>query len=407
MNKPKFHIVFLGHVDHGKSTLMGRLLYETGSLPKEKMKEIEMISKRLGKEMELAFLSDHLQEEREKSMTIDTAHIYLSIGKQECVMIDVPGHLEFIQNMMTGTSRAEGAVLVIDAVQGIEAQTVKHLLLLKLLGIEFVIVVITKMDLVDYRQDIFENLQQKTEELLISLHLSAESYIPVSATEGINCTRKSSQMKWYRGATLIEKILAASFPVLTQEKKLRMPVQDIYKMDEKSIYVGQVTSGKIQEGKEVVLFPSEEKCQVKELIIFGEKRKEAVEGENVGVVLDSVNFLKRGDFILEATTQNVSEVKTHLFWVGKEALKVGDIFKLRCATQEVEAKVKQIDQCIQAEILHVVNEKGEVISENEAGEVVLQLKSPFLCEPFSKSKMLGRFVVEKDDVLLGAGIFIK
>ncbi|PIU86687.1 MAG: elongation factor Tu, partial [Deltaproteobacteria bacterium CG06_land_8_20_14_3_00_44_19] len=258
-------IVIVGHVDHGKSTLIGRLLYDTDSLPTDIMEEIEKSLKESDNPSEFAYITDHLEEERMEKMTIDTAQSFFKTDKRHYAIIDTPGHREFIKNMITGTSQAEAAILIVSALEGIEEQTKRHAYILGMLGIKQVILAINKMDLVNYSQNRFEELKCKLLSFLHSLEIKPNHAIPISARLGYNIAKAGGNMGWYNGPTIFEaldQLETKEDPVL---KPLRFPIQDTYISDQKKILVGRVLSGKVQMGDEVVILPSKAKTRIESI----------------------------------------------------------------------------------------------------------------------------------------------
>ena len=237
--------VIVGHVDHGKSTLIGRLLYDTNSLPPDKMEEIRKTSQDLGRDTEFAYLLDHLEEERRQGITIDTTQVFFKTDKREYVIIDAPGHVEFVKNMITGASQAEAAILIIDAKEGIQEQTKRHATILSMLGIEQVIVLINKVDLIDFSEEKYTELKSRLEKFLTTLNITPKLYIPISALKGDNIANKSTNMPWYKGPTMLEGLNHLKNKIAEENQPLIFPVQDIYKVDDKRVIVGRVETGEI------------------------------------------------------------------------------------------------------------------------------------------------------------------
>ncbi|MFV1950885.1 MAG: GTP-binding protein, partial [Nitrospinota bacterium] len=252
MTDNKLKIVIVGHVDHGKSTLIGRLFYDTDSLPPDKIEEIQRTCEELGREMEFAFLLDHLQEEREQGVTIDTAQTFFKTDTREYVIIDAPGHKEFLKNMITGASQAEAAVLIVDAMEGLQEQTKRHAYILDMLGLKQVVVVINKMDLVDFKEKRFEEVKSSLVTFLDSINIKPSSFIPISAKEGYNVAKKADIMGWYNGFTLLEALDTLNNQKSPVGKALQFPVQDVYKIGDKRILVGRIENGRIAKGQQVI-----------------------------------------------------------------------------------------------------------------------------------------------------------
>ena len=270
MQKENLKFVIVGHVDHGKSTLIGRLFYDTGSIPADKVAEIEQISKELGREIEFAFMMDHLQEERDQGITIDTAQAFFHTDKRDYVIIDAPGHVEFTKNMITGASQAEAALLIVDAEEGVREQTRRHAYLLSMLGLKQVAVVINKMDMdsVKYSKQRFEQVVAELLEFCEPLGIKPTHTVPISAKDGDNVAKKSTQMDWYTGLTVLEVLDTFTVPSKPAEKPMRFPVQDVYKVDNKRMFAGRVESGTITNGQEVVFLPSASRSKIKSIEKF-------------------------------------------------------------------------------------------------------------------------------------------
>jgi len=244
--KPTEHlnIVLVGHVDHGKSTLLGRLYADTGSLPDGRLEKVQAICRQQGKEFEYAFLFDAFLEEQEQGITIDTARTFFTWNTRQYIIIDAPGHKEFLKNMISGAARAEAALLLIDAAEGVREQSIKHGYLLSLLGVKQVGVVVNKMDLVGYRQEVFEGIETEYRDFLAQLNVVPERVVPVSAKYGDNIVTRSERMSWYRGPTVLETLGLFRKETARAEQPLRFPVQDVYKFDARRILAGRVTAGR-------------------------------------------------------------------------------------------------------------------------------------------------------------------
>ena len=259
------NIVIVGHVDHGKSTVIGRLLADTGSLPEGRLEQIKELCRRNSKPFEYAFLLDALKDERSQGITIDTARCFFNTDKRKYIVIDAPGHIEFLKNMITGASRADAALLVIDAAEGVQENSRRHGYMLSMLGIRQVCVLINKMDLVNYDRTVFEQVKKEYGEFLAQIGITPEGYIPVSGMQGDNIALRSDalsgkqNMPWYDGPTVLDTLdqFAATAPPLSLP--FRMPVQDVYKFtakgDDRRIIAGTVETGKLSEGDELVFFP--------------------------------------------------------------------------------------------------------------------------------------------------------
>ena len=254
--RPQVRIVIVGHVDHGKSTLVGRLLHETGSLPEGKLEMLKEVSARRGMPFEWSFLLDALQTERDQGITIDTTQIRFRTRSRDVVLIDAPGHAEFLRNMITGASQADGAVLIIDALEGVRDQTRRHGYLLHLLGIKQVAIVVNKMDRVDFSADRFKEISDEISAHLIGLGVTPSAVIPISARDGDGVAEHTPRIGWYRGPTVVEALDALEPARPLEQLALRLPVQAIYKFDDRRIVAGRIESGHLSTGDEIVIMPA-------------------------------------------------------------------------------------------------------------------------------------------------------
>src|ERR1700692_4705998 len=254
--RPQVRIVIVGHVDHGKSTLVGRLLHETGRLPEGEREMLRAVSARRGMPFEWSFLLDALQTERDQGITIDTTQISFRTGSRDIVLIDAPGHAEFLRNMITGASQADGAVLIIDALEGVRDHTRRHGYLLHLLGVKQVAVVVNKMDRVDFSADRFKAISDEISAHLIDLGVTPAAVIPISARDGDGVAARTPNIDWYSGPTVVEALDALEPARPLEALALRLAVQAIYKFDDRRIVAGRIQSGSISGGDGVVIMPA-------------------------------------------------------------------------------------------------------------------------------------------------------
>ncbi|HNV86505.1 MAG TPA: GTP-binding protein [Candidatus Omnitrophota bacterium] len=406
MTKELLKIVIAGHVDHGKSTLIGRLLFDTHSLPKERLAEIKKISEELGKDTELAYLTDQLKEEREQNKTIDTTQTFFKTPKRRYVIIDAPGHTEFIKNMITGASMAEAAALIIDAREGMMEQTKRHACLLKMLGIRQIIVLLNKMDLIRYDEKSFLFVSQEIKNFLKKLDLSPSAVIPVSAKAGDNISKKSPRMPWFRGTSLITELDRLKQKKDPLRSPFRFSVQDIYSIAGEKIVAGKVISGQIKRGQSVIRLPSSQKTKITGIKIFGENPSKACSGENIGLTIEPLDEIKRGEIFcgLTALPKTTDHFHTRLFWLGPQPLKIGGPFVFRCSTQEIPGQAEAIRERTDSSTLNLIEETAEELKANEIAAVTIKTEKPSVLESFSKTEGLGRFVIERQHSTLGMGI---
>lgn len=396
-------LVIVGHVDHGKSTLIGRLLYDTDSLPEGKIEEIKSICEQLGKPMEFGYIMDHIQEEREQGITIDTAQTFFKTEKRNYVIIDAPGHREFVKNMITGASQAEAAILIVDAEEGVGEQTRRHAYILGMLGLDQVAVVINKMDLVKYERDRFEKVRKDLLKFLSSIKIRPSMVIPISAKEGDNIAKKSENMGWYSGPTVLGALDSFKTESSSREKPFRFPVQDIYKFD-KRIIAGRVESGTVKPGDRILVLPSREETEVKNIEVYRQDIKEAEAGKSIGMTTEDKLFVDRGNVIVHQkndSAESTREVNAHIFWMDREPLEKGERLMFKCATQEVMCEVERIGRVLDSSTLKVLGKDADRVRNREVADVTIKTDKPVVVENFNNIPELGRFVLERKDNCAG------
>ncbi len=406
MSGKNLKIVIVGHVDHGKSTLIGRLLHDTDSLLPDRMEELRQTCERLGQNMEFAFFLDYLQEEREQGKTIDTAQAFFRADKRDYVIIDAPGHKEFVKNMITGASQAEAAILIVDVTEGVREQTKRHACILSMLGLNQIVAVINKMDMVSYSKDKFNDVKVSLLDFLDNLNIRPSSIIPVSAMEGHNVVRKSDDMKWYSGMTILESLDTFSNQDKSVEGPLIFPVQDVYEVMEKRIFVGRVEKGRLKEGQRVFFLPSGSESIINSVEIFLEDCHEAEAGESVGVTLNDFLFIERGEIICEKKEQLsvVDKFRANIFWMSQVPFEINESISIRCATQEVRCYIERIEKRTDSSTLEIIEEDATKLLPTEVGSVIIKTKSPIVVENFNDIKELGRFVLLQDNDTVAGGI---
>ena len=401
----KTKVVIIGHIDHGKSTLIGRILYETNSLSEDKMKEIKKVCEDLGRITEFAYLIDNLQEEREEQYTLDTTQTFFKTGKRSYIIIDAPGHKEFIKNMITGASQADLAILLIDSKEGIKEQTKRHAYIIKMLGIKNLIVAINKMDLINYEKSSFNRIKDEIMNSLSRLNLKPNDVIPISALLGENILKKSDKLKWYNGLTLLNSLDSIK---IEEEKEgvLRFPVQDIYQIEGKSIIVGRIESGSLKKGEEIVILPEGENNKIKTIETIGPKKDFVKKGESIGITLEKTTNQKIGSIICKKDNLPLitKEFKAKIFWMSDKSLNLNEEVTIKCATQESKCKISEISKKIDSSTLRVLEEKSNKLNETEVGEVVINTNKDLVIENFEDIPELGRFVIKRDSDIVGAGV---
>src|SRR5256886_4081407 len=264
-------IVFVGHVDHGKSTLIGRILHDTNSLPEGKIEMVKKACAAEGMEFEFAFVLDALLEEQKQNVTIDTTEIRFKTKRRKYIIIDAPGHKEFLKNMITGASRADAAVLVIAANEGVCEQSRRHAYLLSMLGIKQLVVVVNKMDLADFSQKKFDEIESEYRKFLKDLGMETRVFVPASAKNGEENAKASAQMKWHKGPTVLDSLDLLEPQSADVDLPLRFCVQDVYRFDERRIIAGRIETGKLRVGDELVFSPANKASKVQSIEGWPEK----------------------------------------------------------------------------------------------------------------------------------------
>ena len=404
------NIVTVGHVDHGKSTVIGRLLADAGALPDGKLEAIRENCKRNSKPFEYAFLLDALKNEQAQGITIDTARCFFQTKKRDYIIIDAPGHIEFLKNMVTGASRAEAALLVIDASRGVEENTRRHGYFLSMLGIKQVSVLVNKMDLVGYDKNIFDDIKTEYEAFLEKINIRPVSFIPVSGMEGDNVAIRSENMPWYEGTTVLEQMDAFKAIPEPENMPLRLPVQGVYKFtesnDSRRIIAGTVDAGKIRKGDRIVFYPSGKKTTVKSLEVFNAKVPDAfVAGTAAGFTMTEEIFVKRGEIacLADETPPKVGvRLKVNLFWLGKANLIQNKTYHLKCGTAKVEMRLEKVERVVNASNLNCINR--QYVEKNEVAECILKLERPIAFDLTGFIDATARFVIVDDYEIAGGGI---
>jgi len=407
LNNRLMKLVIVGHVDHGKSTLVGRLMSDTDSLPTGKLDFVKDICKRQGKEFEFAFLLDALEEEQEQGITIDTSQIFFNTQKRRYVIIDAPGHKEFLKNMVTGAANAESALLLIDAYEGIQEQSRRHGYILKLLGLTQVAVVVNKMDLVDYDPEVYHKIKAEYTKFLGSMGIEAREFIPVSAKLGINIAKTSGEIPWYKGPSILSMLDQFTEKQPPTHLPFRFPVQDVYKFDERRIISGRVESGTVNVGDQLVFSPSNKIGVIKTIEAWSVENQpiEAKASESIGFTLEEQIFVERGDVAtLKSDLPIVSTTfDVNVFWMGKRHLEKGRTYTLKLTTQEVPCEIVEFKKVVDASTLETL-EGQEFLAKNDVAEVTLRTVTPVTFDLFGSIPTTGRFVLVDEYDVCGGGI---
>ena len=409
-------VVFVGHVDHGKSTLIGRILSDTNSLPEGKLEQVQRACAAENMEFEFAFLLDALLEEQEQNITIDTTQIPFKTAKRNYMIIDAPGHKEFLKNMITGASSADAAVLVIAANEGVQEQSKRHAYLLSLLGVRQFCVVVNKMDLADYSESRFLEIEKKYREFLKTLNLETNVFIPASARFGENITARSTKMKWHRGPTLAEALDAMTPLAPPTDLPLRFCVQDVYKFDERRIIAGRIETGTLQVGDELVFSPANKMSIVQSIehwqpVTSAETSPRAnggmaIAGDSIGIMLREQIFVERGYVASHSKDAPIETNRFHadLFWIARQPAHLSHLYTARLATQEVKCQIVSLEEVMDSSSLERRPTKADQLARNEVGRLTIQTRSPIVLDNHDRLPPLGRFVLVDDGMICGGGI---
>ena len=402
-------IVIVGHVDHGKSTLVGRLLHDTGSLPDGKVEALAESARKRGMPFEWAFLMDAAQAERDQGVTIDTAQIWLKTPHRDVVIIDAPGHTEFLKNMVTGAAQADAAVLVVDAQEGVAEQTRRHAYLLSLLGLSQVLVAVNKMDLVGFAEARFQALEADIRRHLAALNVTPLRVIPIAARAGLNVAGKDDapSTPWWNGPSLLDALEGLAPATAPSDKPLRLPIQDVYKFDDRRIFAGRIEAGELRSGDTLTFQPSGKTAKVVRLESWPKPWPEgapAGAGRSVGITLDLPLFLERGEVAGPASAPPLAadRLKASVFWLGAASLSIGEAVTLKLGAAETTAVVERIDKVIDTSSLAEAD--SAAVLRGQAAQVSFTLKRKLGVDVFAEQPRTGRFVLERGGVIVGGGL---
>jgi len=413
INKQDMNIVIVGHVDHGKSTVIGRLLADTGSLPDGKLEQVKETCRRNSKPFEYAFLLDALKDEQAQGITIDVARCFFQTELRNYLIIDAPGHIEFLKNMITGAARAEAALLVIDAYEGVKENSRRHGYMLSLLGIRQVCVLVNKMDLTGYSEKSFRRIEKQYRRFLRKINMEPVCFIPVSAFEGENIANHSKKMPWYEGMNVLEVLDTLKNEEQAANKPLRMPVQDVYKFtkngDMRRIIAGTIESGKISVGDEVIFYPSGKRTRVKTLEAFNREPQQTLEaGWACGFTVTEQIYVRRGEIAClsgELQPKATGRMLVNLFWLGKNPLVKGKTYYLKLGTAKVGMQLEEVRNVLDAASLD--NKKKNLVERYEVAECVLSLDRHIAFDLVDEIAATSRFVIVDDYEISGGGIVMR
>jgi bifunctional enzyme CysN/CysC len=405
-------LVFVGHVDHGKSTLIGRLLFDTHSVPDGKTERIQAACKAEGMEFEYAFLLDALLEEQAQNITMDTTRVPFRTARRTFTIIDAPGHKEFLKNMITGAASADAAVLLVDAREGLREQTRRHGFLLSLLGLTQVVVAVNKMDLVQYDRAIFERIRTELGEFLGKLGVTPSYYVPISAKFGDGLLGRSERLDWYSGPALLPALEQFHATPPIENAPLRINVQDVYRFDARRIVAGFVVAGSVSVGDAIEFHPGGKRSKVKSIETWplaAEARAPTGPvhaGRPIAIMLQDELFVERGQIgsTPEAPPAEAHEFTGRIFWLHGEPLRTGETVPLRLGTQQAEARVVSVLRTLDAVTLESGNGTATEVKRHEVAEVRLRVRRPIAFDPAGRIPELGRFVLMRGRRIAGGGV---
>ena len=402
-----------GSVDDGKSTLIGRLLFDSKSIFQDQLDSIENSSKKKGLEhIDLSLLTDGLKDEREQGITIDVAYRYFSTPKRKFIIADTPGHIQYTRNMVTGASTANAAIILIDARNGVVEQTKRHTFIASLLNIPHLIVCVNKMDLVDYSEEAYNKIIAEFKELESKLTIQDIRFIPISALVGDNVVDRGENMNWYQGSTLLHTL--ENLPVSNFEnmRDFRLPVQTVIRPHKTEYhdfrgYAGRIAGGVIRVGDEVKALPSGLESKVAKIHLLDQEVEEAFAGQSVALELEDDIDISRGDVLskVENSPESIQDVDAMLCWMGDSQLNPAKKYTLMYNGNEVLCKVKRLVHEIDVNTFHV-NEESTTLKKNGIGRVNLRLAKPIAADTYSKNRNTGSFIIveEGSNATVAAGM---
>ena len=411
LEKQKMNIVIAGHVDHGKSTVIGRLLADTGSLPDGKLEQVQENCRRNSKPFEYAFLIDALKDEQSQGITIDTARVFFKTRKRNYIILDAPGHIEFLKNMVTGAARAEAALLVIDAHEGVRENSRRHGYMMSMLGIRQIAILVNKMDLPDYSQDVFAKIVDEYTAFLKEINVTPACFIPVSGMQGDNIAELSPRnMPWYTGKTVLDMLDAFEKEPQPVDKPFRMPVQDVYKFtrfgDNRRIVAGTIETGSLTAGDEVVFYPSGKTSRVKTIECFNTPVQTRAEcGSAAGFTLEEQIYITRGELATksgEPKPRVSSRIRVNLFWLGRDPLVQKKDYLFKLGTARVTARLEEVSRVIDASDLNTASKHQ--VERHDVAECVFKLNRAIAFDPATDNGATGRFVIVDNYEIWGGGI---
>jgi sulfate adenylyltransferase subunit 1 len=396
-------IATAGSVDDGKSTLIGRLLYETNSITKDKIEALESASKRKGLDfLDLSLLTDGLIAEREQGITIDVAHIYFSTPTRKYIIADTPGHVEYTRNMVTGASNVKVSLILVDARQGVVEQTARHLSIASLLRIPKVIICINKMDLVQYQESTFESIKNSLTELIAQTTFEGQeiSFLPISSLYGQNITQPAELMPWYQGNTLLGELEAFEFAETQSKAAARFPVQFVIRPMTEAYhdfrgYAGKISSGTFQVGDEVMVLPTGQESTIASIEKFEQKLSKAEAGDSVVITLSTDIDISRGNTLIKASEVEAPQLKdfsAQVCWLDHQALRPGKTYLLQHGIHITKAKISQITERLDV-VAQTSTENVDSLKLNEIGRISLRTAQAIHADRYADNPANGAFIL--------------
>ena len=414
--KELINVVFIGHVDHGKSTTVGRLLYDGGALSEQEYRKLEEEAKSRGKgTFVFAYVMDNLKEERERGITIDVSYKRFDAKNHQFTIIDAPGHKDFVKNMITGTSQADVAVLVVAAESGIQPQTKEHAFLAKVMGINQIVVAINKMDAVEYSEAKYNQLKTEVTALLTTTGYKPDNIkiVPISSWRGDNVVKKTDNMKWYAGKSLLDTLDDLQAPPSPVDKPLRIPLQDVYNIKGVgAIPVGRVETGSVKPGDKVVVMPSGKQGEIKTLEEHHTQLQVAKPGNNIGFSIRglSADDMARGDVVGSVTsppTVAKSFVAQIVILNHPTAIPVGYTPVFHVHTVQMSMTLTELRKRMDPKTGAVVEENPKFLKTGDAAIVKIVPTKPVCIEKFSEFPQMGRFAIRDMGQTVAAGVVLE
>ncbi|MBS1680672.1 MAG: sulfate adenylyltransferase subunit CysN [Bacteroidetes bacterium] len=404
-----------GSVDDGKSTLIGRLLYDSKSIFEDQLEAIQNSSSKKGFDyVDLSLLTDGLKSEREQGITIDVAYRYFATPKRKFVIADTPGHIQYTRNMVTGASTANLALILIDARKGLVEQTYRHSFIASLLKIPHIIVCVNKMDLVDFKQEVYDKITEEYRAFSSKLEVHDIQFVPISALTGDNVVNRSEKMSWYQGAALLYMLETVHIESDQNHIDSRFPVQYVVRPQSKENhdfrgYAGRVAGGIFRAGDEVISFPSGFKSRVKEIFSGSEKLKEAFAPMSVTMTLEDDIDVSRGDVIAKPNNhpQTEQDIDLMICWMNQKPVKPGEKFFIRHTTREVKGILKEIQYKMDINSLQRIENADQLVM-NDIARVRIRTAQPLFFDSYRKNRITGSLIMieEGTNETVGAGMII-